>query len=149
MSDFYEPVENSSLKALSFKTTLLLALTSVKTVSELCALLVHPRCVLLCGDHSVATFRLNPSFFLKNIRSSFRSRTIQLEAFCPPPHGDVRGGKTAFIVPSKCVLDCTYWTAGAKERECPVKPFPRGTLLVGFVSESPMPTGRQVRTPPS
>lgn len=41
-SNPYEPLEQSSLKMLSLKTTLLLALTSAKRVSELCALSVHP-----------------------------------------------------------------------------------------------------------
>ena len=39
------------------------------------------------------------SFVPKNIRSSFRSRTIQLEAFCPPLHGDVRDAKLHLLCP--------------------------------------------------
>ena len=38
----FEPLELSSLKALSLKTALLLALTSARGVSELAALSVHP-----------------------------------------------------------------------------------------------------------
>ena len=72
VSNSYEPLEGSSLKSLSFKTALLLVLTSAKRVSELCALSVHPSCLLLHGDHSSATLRPNPSFVPKNIRSSFR-----------------------------------------------------------------------------
>ncbi|XP_044229424.1 G-protein coupled receptor 4-like [Thunnus albacares] len=45
--DPYEPLECSSLKALSFKTALLLALTSAMRVSELCALSVHPSCFVV------------------------------------------------------------------------------------------------------
>ena len=95
----YEHLEHSSLRALSFKTALLLALTSAKRVSELCALLGHPGCLLLRGDHNGATLRPNPSFVSKNIRGSFRSRTIQLEAFCPPPHGDAREAKLHLLCP--------------------------------------------------
>ncbi|XP_044229420.1 ovarian cancer G-protein coupled receptor 1-like [Thunnus albacares] len=56
VSDPYEPLEHSSLKALSFKTALLLALTSAMRVSELCALSVHPSCFVvttagLLSDH--------------------------------------------------------------------------------------------------
>ena len=47
VSDPYEPLERSSLKALSFKTALLLALTSAMRVSEVCALSVHPSCFVV------------------------------------------------------------------------------------------------------
>ncbi|KAK5898201.1 hypothetical protein CgunFtcFv8_015639 [Champsocephalus gunnari] len=74
----FEPLELSSLKALSWKTALLLALTSAKRVSELTALSVHPSCLLIRGDRSGATLRPNPSFTPKSMGSSFRSRAIQL-----------------------------------------------------------------------
>ncbi|XP_044229421.1 uncharacterized protein LOC122997389 [Thunnus albacares] len=45
--DPYEPLERSSLKALSFKTALPLALTSAMRVSELCTLSVHPSCFVV------------------------------------------------------------------------------------------------------
>ena len=48
----FEPLELSSLKALSWKTALLLALTLAKRVSELTALSVHPSCLLIRGDQS-------------------------------------------------------------------------------------------------
>ena len=99
VSDSYQPLERSSLKVLSFKTALLLVLASAKRVSELCTLSVHPSCLLLRGDHSSATLRPNPSFVPKNIRSSFRLRTIQIEAFCPPPHGDTREAKLHLLFP--------------------------------------------------
>ena len=74
----FEPLERSSLKALSWKTALLLALTSAKRVFELTALSVHPSCLNIRGDQSGATLRPNHSFTPKSIRSSFRSRAIQL-----------------------------------------------------------------------
>ena len=74
----FEPLELSSLKALSWKTALLLALTSAKRVSELTALSVHPSCLMIRGDQSGATLRPNPSFVPKSLRSAFRSRFIQL-----------------------------------------------------------------------
>jgi len=79
-------LELSSLKALSLKTALLLALTSAKRVSELTALSVHPSCLWIRGDRSGATLRPNPSFVPKSLRSSFRSRAIQLGGFSLPPH---------------------------------------------------------------
>jgi len=74
----FEPLELSSLKALSWKTALLLALTSARRVSELAALSVHPSCLLSRGDRSGATLRPNPSFVPKSRRSSFRSRVIRV-----------------------------------------------------------------------
>ena len=82
----FEPLELSSLKVLSLKTALLLALTSARGVSELAALSVHPSCLLIRGDPSGATLRPNPSFVPKNLRSLFRSRVIQLNGFILPPH---------------------------------------------------------------
>lgn len=40
--DFYDTLEHSSLRALSFKTALLLVLTSVKTMCKLIAQSVNP-----------------------------------------------------------------------------------------------------------
>ncbi|XP_045919663.1 uncharacterized protein LOC123979658 [Micropterus dolomieu] len=67
-------------------------------VSELCALSVHPSCMLLRGDHSAAVLRPNPSFVPKNIRSSFRSRTIHLDALHPPTHP---GPREAYVQAGK------------------------------------------------
>ena len=64
----FEPLELSSLKTLSLKTALLLALTLAKRVCELTALSVHPGCLLIQGDRSGATLRPNPSFVPKNLR---------------------------------------------------------------------------------
>ena len=55
----FEPLELSSLKALSLKTALLLALTSAKRVCELTALSVHPSCLLI-RRHSERTPPLFP-----------------------------------------------------------------------------------------
>lgn len=50
-------------------------LKETKRVSKLCALLVHPSCMLLYGDHSGIAHEPNPFFVPQNIRSSLRSRT--------------------------------------------------------------------------
>jgi len=86
----FEPLELSSLKALLWKTALLLALTSAKRLSELTALLVHLSCLLIRGDQSGATLRPNPFFVPKSLRSAFRSRAIQLGSFSLPPHSGAR-----------------------------------------------------------
>lgn len=115
--DPYEPLDRSSLKALSFKTALLLALTSAKRVSELCALSVHPSCLLLRGDCSGAVLKPNPSFVPKNIRSSFRSRIIQLEAFHPPPHGDSREAKLHLLCPVRALTYYVDRTAAVRNTD--------------------------------
>lgn len=94
-----------SLKVLSIKTALLLALTAAKRVCELAALLVHPSCSLLHCDYSRATFRPSPSSVPKNIRRSFRSRVVQLDTFCLPPHAWDREAKLHLLCPV-CALDC-------------------------------------------
>ena len=90
VSEPFEPLELSSLKALLWKTALLLALTSAKRLSELTSLLVHLSCLLIRGDQSGATLRPNPFFVPKSLRSAFRSRAIQLGSFSLPPHSGAR-----------------------------------------------------------
>ncbi len=70
-----------SLRFLSLKTALLIALTSAKRVSDLCALSVSPSC-LIC-DGSSAVLRPNPAFMSKK-KSSFRSRAVSLNIFFLP-----------------------------------------------------------------
>ena len=110
----YEPMKHSSLRALSFKTALLLALTSAKRVSELCALSVNPSCLLIRGDR---TLKPNPAFVPKNIRSSFRSRIIQLEAFHPPPHGNSREVKLHLLCPVRALTHYVNRTATVRNTE--------------------------------
>ena len=102
----FEPLELSSLKALLWKTALLLALTSAKRVSELTALSVHPSCLLIRGDQSGATLRPNPSFVPKSLRSAFRSRAIQLGGFFPPIVGR---GRLNYTSSARCVRWHIMW----------------------------------------
>jgi len=94
----FVPLELSSLKALSLKTALLLALTLAKRVCELTALSMHPSCLLIRGDRSGATPR-------PNLRSSFRARAIQLEGFSLPTHIGDREAKLHLLCPV-CALAC-------------------------------------------
>ena len=113
----YEPIERSSLKALSLKTAFLLALTSAKRISELCALSVNPSCLLIRGDRSGATLRPNPAFVPKNIRSSFRSRDIHLEAFHLPPHGDPSQAKLHLLCPVRALAYYVERTASVRSTQ--------------------------------
>ncbi|KAL3060782.1 hypothetical protein OYC64_015181 [Pagothenia borchgrevinki] len=113
----FEPLELSSLKALSWKTALLLALTSAKRVSELTALSVHPSCLLIRGDQSGATLRPNPSFVPKSLRSEFRSRAIQLGGFSLPPHGGAREAKLHLLCPVRALAYYVERTATLRRTE--------------------------------
>ena len=113
----FEPLELSSLKALSWKTALLLALTSAKRVSELTALSVHPSCLLIRGDRSGATLRPNPSFTPKSMRNSFRSRAIQLGGFNLPPHIEAREAKLHLLCPVRALACYVERTAAIRRTE--------------------------------
>ena len=84
----FEPLAQAPLRLLSLKTALLLALTSAKRVSDLCALSVSPSCLSIRGDGSAATLQPNPSFTPKILTNSFRSRVFSLQGFFPPPHNN-------------------------------------------------------------
>ncbi|XP_034057473.1 uncharacterized protein LOC117536645 [Gymnodraco acuticeps] len=99
----FEPLELSSLKALSLKTALLLAFTLAKRVCELTALSVHLSCLFIRGDRSGATLRPNPSFVPKNLRSLFRSRAIQLDGFSLPPHTGDRKATLHLLCPVRAL----------------------------------------------
>ena len=106
----FEPLELSSLIALSWKTALLLALTSAKRVSELTALSVHPSCLVIWGDQSGATLRPNPSFVPKSLKSAFRSRASQLGGFNLPPPSGSREAKLHLLCPGPalaCYVELT------------------------------------------
>lgn len=116
VTDPYEPLEHSTLWVLSFKIALLLALTSVKIVCELTALLVNLCYLLLCGDHSGATLRPHPSFIPKNLRRSFRLRVDHAE------HREAKLHRLFEIFALTCYVNTTL------ERPCP-----RHALLGGCV----------------
>ncbi|KAJ8009733.1 hypothetical protein DPEC_G00094600 [Dallia pectoralis] len=84
----FEPLSQISLRLLSLKTALLLALCSTKRESDLCAFSTRPDCLFINGDLSRAMLRPNPAFVPKIITTSYRSRVLELDAFYPPPHRD-------------------------------------------------------------
>ena len=75
----FEPLAQAPLRLLSLKTALLLALTSAKRVSDLCALSVSPSCLSIRGDRSAATLQPTPSFTPKNFNTF-----LSVEGFFPP-----------------------------------------------------------------
>ena len=75
---------SSKLRFLSFKTALLLALSSAKRVEDLCALSVYPSCMVFNQDGGLVHLYPNPVFHPKVITSDFRSRVIRIKALCLP-----------------------------------------------------------------
>lgn len=69
--------ENLSQDAL--KIVLILALTSLKRVSNWCTLSVSPSCLTMREDRSTGSLQPNGSFTPKSMKSSFRLRVIFLE----------------------------------------------------------------------
>ncbi|KAK2902582.1 hypothetical protein Q8A73_012328 [Channa argus] len=99
----FEPLDQVPLRLLSWKTALLLALTSMKRVSDLSALSVSPECLSVRGDLSLAVLRPNPAFMPKCITSSFRSRVITLEGFFTPPHTSEEHASSHLLCPVRAL----------------------------------------------
>ncbi len=57
----------------------------------------YPSCMLLRSDWSLDTVRFNPSYILKNMRSSFKLGVNLLSTYCPLPQ--VRKWKLYLIFP--------------------------------------------------
>lgn len=80
--DLFKAVLQIDLTLVLFEIALLLAVTSAKRVSDLYPLSVHPSCLRVRQNHSVATLREKPSFTSQNISSSFTYRMVQLDVLC-------------------------------------------------------------------
>ena len=81
----FEPIGSIDMKFLSYKTALLLALTSAKRVGDLQALSVHPSCTQFTQDGSKVSLRPNAAYLPKVIPTAYSSMTFELSSFCPPP----------------------------------------------------------------
>ena len=79
----FEPLDAVSLKFLSLKTALLVALTTAKRSSDMHALSVSPSCMRFSGNDSRVSLRPNLSFLPKNFPSG--CAPVDLAAFHPPP----------------------------------------------------------------
>ena len=79
----FEPLETVELRFLTFKTVLLVALTTAKRVSDIHALSVSPECLRFTGDGGKVIFKPNPAFVPKNHLAVVMP--TELMAFHPPP----------------------------------------------------------------
>lgn len=99
----FEPLNTVSMKILSLKTVLLVALVSAKRVGNLAALSVHPSCLSISQDSTTAVLRPNPAFQPKVIAAGFKSTVITLSAFCPPPFGSEEEERLHLLCPVRAI----------------------------------------------
>ncbi|XP_056093378.1 uncharacterized protein LOC130072339 [Rhinichthys klamathensis goyatoka] len=98
----FEPLGSISLKLLSFKTALLLALASAKRVSELHALSVHPSCTKFSLSGDKVSLKPNPAFMPKCF-PAFTSEVLELSAFHPPPFTSLEDQRLNALCPVRAL----------------------------------------------
>ncbi|CAJ0929923.1 unnamed protein product [Ranitomeya imitator] len=79
----FEPLREIPLSALSWKVAFLVAITSIRRVSELAALSCRPPFLVIHQDKVV--FRPPPSFLPKVVSTFHLNEDIVLPSFCPAP----------------------------------------------------------------
>ncbi len=77
----FEPLQSSSLRVLLLKTTLLLALASVKRVGDLQALSINPVCLEFLPNDSKVVLKPRLGCVPKVLSTPFRAQVITLSAF--------------------------------------------------------------------
>ncbi len=106
----FEPLDEIRMEFLTLKTAFLLAVSSVKRVSEIHAFSVHPACLRLGEEGSSITLLPNPSFLPKVLPRSFVSRPLVLEPFHPPPHNSAESARLHLICPVRALRRCISCT---------------------------------------
>ncbi len=76
----FEPLDSVELKFLSVKTALLTALTSIKRVRDLQAILVSEECLVFGPDYSHVVLRPRPGYVPKVPTTPFRDQVVNLQA---------------------------------------------------------------------
>ncbi|KAL0162816.1 hypothetical protein M9458_042212, partial [Cirrhinus mrigala] len=85
--DPFEPLQSVELNALSLKTALLTALTSVKRLGDLQALSVNSSCLVFGLADSQVVLRPRPGYMPKVPTTPFRDQVVTLQAI-PSQEGD-------------------------------------------------------------
>ncbi|XP_051980853.1 uncharacterized protein LOC127642225 [Xyrauchen texanus] len=94
----FEPLGSISLKNLSFKTALLLALASAKRVSDMHAFSVHPSCTKFSLSGDKVFLRPNPAFMPKCF-PAFTCEVIELSALHPAPFSSTEDQRLNALCP--------------------------------------------------
>ncbi|KAI2649139.1 Leucine--tRNA ligase [Labeo rohita] len=79
----FEPIQSVSLRALSLKTALLLALASVKRVGDLQALSIDDSCIEFGPGDCKLTLKPRKGYVPKVLSTPFKAQVITLSAFRP------------------------------------------------------------------
>ncbi|GAA6095931.1 uncharacterized protein LOC125138511, partial [Tachysurus ichikawai] len=98
----FEPLGDVSLRLLSFKTALLLALASAKRVGDLHALSVHSSCTQFSLTGDKVLLRPNPAFVPKCL-PAFTLGAIELSAFHPPPFSSAEDQRLNALCPVRAL----------------------------------------------
>lgn len=96
----FEPLEKVSLKHLSLKTGLLLALASAKRVGDIHALSVHSSCTQFAPGHTRVSLKPHLAFVPKVVGSS---SPIILTAFSPPPFSSEEDRRLHMLCPVRAL----------------------------------------------
>ncbi len=79
----FKPLQSTSLRVLSFKTALLLALASVKRVGDLQALSINPACLKFWPIDSKVVLKPRLGYVPKVLSTPFKAQVIALCALSP------------------------------------------------------------------
>ncbi len=99
----FKPLESASERILTLKVTLLLALTSLKTVGDLQAFSVSETCMDFAPGLVKVTLRPRPGYIPKVLSTSFRSQVVTLHYFHPPPFASSEDEKLHMLCPVRAL----------------------------------------------
>ena len=99
--DPFEPLDTVSLKILTLKTVLLIALTTAKRSSDIHALSVNPSCMRFSGNGSRVSLKPNLSFMPKTFPSG--GAPVDLATFHPPPFSSVEDRRLNCLCPVRAL----------------------------------------------
>ncbi len=99
----FEPLESAPERILTFKVTLLLALTSLKRVGDLQALSVSEMCMDFAPGLVKVTLRPRPGYIPKVLSTLFRSQVVTLHSFHPPPFASGEDERLHMLCPVRAL----------------------------------------------
>ncbi|XP_026111570.1 uncharacterized protein LOC113088631 [Carassius auratus] len=111
----FEPLDSVSEKFLSFKTTFLLAISSLKRVGDLQALSVSPTC-LEFAPGMVKAFLYPKQGYVPKVPTVV-PRPIVLQAFCPPPFASSDQEKSNLLCPVRALDTYVHRTSSFRKSD--------------------------------
>ena len=108
----FEPLHEVSMKLLSLKTALLLAVVTAKRVSDLHALSCSAECMRFDDDGLRVVVKANPAFVPKNHLTSLVP--VELKAFFPPPFTSAEMERRHNLCPVRALRVYVDRTAGSR-----------------------------------